>query len=231
MELIQVDYKMEASCPDHTHGISVQIGVMELAFWSIAIKALLSIRLVGADAKKVADSIWWSLKDFKHFEVGGNNLATVKIESSPDGKRRFGGFDTVTSQAFPMSFIAGEGWTSPFCSAGTVWVELFTNSKKKTIQAVTLGNHMIVGSRQWGVKILGDGRSVLVWTSAYEQRHGWLTDRGFWNLGGQSDMRTIWGTYLNNIGSWISNTRQYPYENGIEDWRIFPSSYSNPYRN
>jgi hypothetical protein len=89
---------------------------------------------------------------------------------------------------------------------------------------VTLGEHVLVGVRKWGVAVVepeesaekpptyygiiqgltakkgdADGPAIVVWTATYEQRHGLLSNMGFWALGGSDDAQKVWEPYFNNL--------------------------------
>jgi hypothetical protein len=93
-----------------------------------------------------------------------------------------------------------------------VYVELFYDDQNNVVTAMTLGNHMIVGIRKWGVyEVFNDttdshelgtvaSQGVGIWTAAWEQRNNWFTDLGFSTMG-KEDMEAVWKNYITNIGN------------------------------
>jgi hypothetical protein len=187
------------------------------------------------------------LKAFKNFNGGKDhpNIANVRliepdkdaIQESPKLKGSlFAEFSTVDPlKARLQQQIAGDG------PNGEVYVRLFVDEEARRITAVTLGNHMIVGIRQWQIssrKAPGNifdfanrgDQLVVVQTTAWEQRNGLRTDVGF-KLLGKEDMAGVWHNYLGEIArDFDSHTKTALTWRYIEDpTRELPASTKNPF--
>jgi hypothetical protein len=114
----------------------------------------------------------------------------------PGGLARAG--DTLV-----QGLVAGEPDHSSLQYNGEAYVDVTYDDANHEVTAVTLGNHMVVGKRKWfvtaGEENLDGTLTVEVCTETYEQRNGWLTDRGFWMVGGKTEMENLWAVYLNNV--------------------------------
>jgi len=174
------------------------------------------VNLCHVGAKRLQeyeDYVWKGMKTFKNFNSG--NIAWVSI-IQPDANTiarspelagaLYAGFTTVDwFKASLQSLVSGDG------PNGAVYVRLFVDEKARTITAITLGQHMIVGIRQWKVSsgkaqgtipgFASKGEEVVtVQTEAWERRNGILTNVGF-SIVGKDDMLKVWRIYLGNIAS------------------------------
>jgi hypothetical protein len=79
----------------------------------------------------------------------------------------------------------------------------WSNNGQTFVQtAVTVGDHPLVGVREWTVTVIGN--DVTYGTFAYEQPRSVLFDLnglGYSLLGGATDQSNIWNTYLSNISA------------------------------
>ncbi len=192
----------------------------------------------GANGR-TADQMFAELSTFQHFNAG--NIATARVINpppgtvGPDANRRF-----VMFRADPaVSVVGGLNFAQQFLNSEWVPVEIFTDERNRTITAVTMGDHMIVGVRRWTMKPNPDG-SYRIETEAWEQRNGMVNNVAMVTgvplvLSGKEVMGMVWDRYLNNLGTRATqNGGTYGYAPGTNNdsglWRHRPRGTPNPFR-
>jgi len=131
---------------------------------------------------EVTRMMYKDLAQFSHFDYPKENIGQALVSGN---KVHY----TISGTVLPaLSYIVGN----------TIDVELVLHPQKNEVQAVTLGDHPLVGSRKWRVEN-PRGYVFKVITEAYEQASG-LSNWVAHPLAAyqQDDM---WTTYLENIGS------------------------------
>ncbi|MFP6670122.1 MAG: hypothetical protein VB857_01805 [Pirellulaceae bacterium] len=155
-------------------------------------------------------SIYRQLKDFRHFDQ--DNLAQARVI-------RAGALDSATLQGrqFALFRVRLLLETKPLethwallntlqtlVNTNPVAVELHYHDKHHMVEAVTIGNHMLAGSRRWCVIKTGD-QSVHVTSEAWVRPNGKLNEFAIQSLGPLA-MERIWSQYLINIGNAVKLT-------------------------
>ncbi len=171
-------------------------------------------RVKEADFKKLQDRLWNNLKTFNLFN--GNkahpNIATARLIKPSDVlvllRPELKGSSYVEFKTTDELKRKAQGASSGDGPDHEVYVRLFADEEKRVVRAVTLGNHMIVGVREWKFRaftatagsnnISGGDMVISITTTAWEQRNCGLTDWGFWTLGSE-DMKTVWVSYLSSL--------------------------------
>ena len=147
--------------------------------------------------------LYQGLTRFQHFDEG--NAANVTVHSTgPLDSRAFDGqlfatFKPITELASTRATIeiAFGNFLQNVLNGNTIPVRLYLNPEIHEVMAVTLGNHVLCGARVWRVYSIPNG-DIRVQTIAWEQRNGCVNNAGYAVLG-QSAMKFIWRTYLENI--------------------------------
>lgn len=126
-----------------------------------------------------------------------------------------------------------------FVNSRWVPVEIFYDDATRTITAVTLGDHMVVGVRRWQVIRQDDG-SVVVMTEAWEARNGGMNDFAMRTgvpgiMTGRQVMAMVWNRYLQNIGNaFTTGGGRFDWQAGTNGelglWRELPAGSANPFR-
>lgn len=173
----------------------------------------------AANAKEYSDALF--IKGAKYAsDHPGHNLAN----------RQFVGFTLKGLSGWLSTNVVGNGE-----SDGRAYVELSYDDASRTVTAVTLGNHMIVGIRKWHVTTtFKDGQGIVyLKTAAWEQRNGWLNDQGFWHGSGLDAMRSVWNNHLNAVGENVQ--KQFPAGSwwkatSSEQPLLRPSNSPNPWK-
>lgn len=156
-----------------------------------------------ANSHITVSRIYQGLTQFQHFDDGNAASATVHttgpLDSRAFDRQVFATFRPLTGLA---STDAGMGisignFLQNMLNGNTIPVRLYLNPEIHEVMAVTLGNHVLCGSRIWRVYSMPNG-DIRVQTIAWEQRNGSLNNVGYAVLG-QTAMKFIWATYLENI--------------------------------
>jgi len=192
----------------------------------------------GANGR-TANQMFAELATFQHFNPGNHRDGADDHRASrhrrPEREPPF-----VMFRADPsVSVVGGLNFAQQFLNSEWVPVEIITDEQNKTITAVTMGDHMIVGVRRWTMKPNADG-SYRIETEAWEQRNGMVNNVAMNTgvplvLSGKEVMGMVWDRYLNNLGTRATQnggTYQYaPGTNGESGlWRHRPRGSQNPFR-
>ena len=203
-----------------------------------------------AKLKKLEDFAWNLVVNFTGFNGAGKQEFSsgrikpanpAQIEQDPSLNGSVIGKFTMNSAidtAGANTLGAGDGPDSAY------YVRLFTDKDTRTLTAVTLGNHMLVGVRQWHVKAsrqkeswsggyhsISAGDAILrVSTSAWEQRSGFGLNLGYWSTG-QDQAKQLWSFYLNAIVRQVVSQTNTVAKTWLEVYpdRELPASSRNPF--
>jgi RHS repeat-associated protein len=138
------------------------------------------------DLDRAVKEIYSDLEVFAHFNSPTKNIANVSI----NGNRAH--FDLDPSLSATASFIAGN----------SIDVALAKYPERGEMMAMTIGDHPLVGVREWSVKkskvTIVKPTRVDIETEAYEQVNGLTTRFGRW-WNGRDQQDRMWSTYLENI--------------------------------
>jgi len=151
------------------------------------------------------ETIYRHLKDFRHFNQ--NNLAQVRIiragALAPAAlqDRHFALFRVrLLLETKPLDLHWALANTAQgLVNSNPVAVELRYHDKLRMVEAITLGDHMLVGYRRWRV-IETSEHSVRITSEAWVRPNGKLNEFAMRSLGPLA-MKRIWAQYLANIGS------------------------------
>lgn len=153
----------------------------------------------------IADKIYKAMQKFEGFN---NKIANVVFIEHENGKF-YAGFETLGATGYLATYVSGDGLEN------RAYVEITYEIEFRRIKARTLGNHMLVGTRAWGVDIV-DQNKIKIWTNATEKRSRMVTDIGFTAPhpefspgtafhGGEAMTILIWDAYLNNVANAHAN--------------------------
>jgi RHS repeat-associated protein len=207
------------------------------------------------ELKKLEDFAWGLVVKFKGFngtETNKNSAQVELLEPTPaqiglDPSLKgavIGKFtmnDAISTNGAYLSG-AGDGPDTAF------YVRLFIDNDKRTITAVTLGSHGLVGIRQWQVKAyrqkepwsgghhsIRAGDAILrVSTAAWEQRNNPVTNLFYWATA-QDQAKQLWSFYLNAIVSKVTAEADTVTKIIAKTWlevykdRELPASTKNPF--
>lgn len=154
------------------------------------------------------ETIYRQLKDFRHFDQ--DNLAQVKViragALAPTAlqQRQFALFRVrLLLETKPLhTHWALANTLQGLVNSNPVAVELHYHDKLRMVEAITIGNHMLVGSRRWHV-IETSKQSVRVTSEAWVHANGKLNEFAMQSLGPLA-MKRIWSQYLANIGEAVT---------------------------
>ena len=164
-----------------------------------------SITIASMKARHNSATIYRQLKEFHDFDR--NNLAQVQViragtlDPAELQGRHFALFRVrllLETSAF-QSHWALANTTQRLVNSNPVAVELYYHDRLQMVEAVTLGNHMLVGHRRWWVRQIGL-HSAQVTSEAWVQPNGKLNEIAMDSLGPLA-MERIWTRYLENIGN------------------------------
>ena len=149
-------------------------------------------------------TVYHHLKDFRHFDQ--NNLAQVKLirpgilDPAVLQERQFALFRVrvLLETRIEHTHWALANTIQRLVNANPVAVELHYHDRFHMIEAVTLGNHMLVGIRRWQV-IPAGSRGIQVTSESWTRCNGKLNRLAMQGLGPLA-MEHIWSKYLFNIG-------------------------------
>ena len=150
------------------------------------------------------DTIYRQLKDFRHFDQ--DNLAQARViragalDSATLQQRQFALFRVrLLLETKPLeTHWALANTLQGLVNSNPVAVELHYHDRLRMVEAITIGNHMLVGSRRWHVIKTGK-HSVRVTSEAWVRPNGKLNEFAMQSLGPLA-MERIWSQYLVNIG-------------------------------
>ena len=178
-------------------------------------------------------------KNVLQVELIAPTPAQIELQPSLKGATLAEFTATSPAQNVAAGFIAGNG------PDNALYVRLFTDDKSRTVTAVTLGNHGIVGIRQWQVKasiqqenwsggyhtIKKCDAVLRISTSAWEQRSGPGTDAAYWWFGGQDVGKTAWSFYLNTVCGQVQSQTDVIAKSWLEQYqdRELGASTKNPH--
>ena len=153
------------------------------------------------DGDEVQRAVYKDLKKFKDFNGGYNKGGRVFLDGDIARFEALGMFSMLSELINPVK----------------VPVRLTYQEKEFTVSGQTLGQHMLVGMRKWGVDLkkaksgecLTDGtfsakQVIVVWTESWDRPNGWTNRLGMWAAGSESQLE-IWEQYLRNIRQAIYN--------------------------
>ena len=151
------------------------------------------------------ETIYRQLKDFRHFNQ--DNLAQVRIiragalDPAAIQNRQFALFRVrLLLETKPLdSHWALANTLQGLVNSNPVAVELHYHDKLRMVEAITLGDHMLVGCRRWHV-IATSKQSVRVISEAWVRPNGKLNEFAMESLGPLA-MERIWAQYLANISN------------------------------
>jgi len=149
-------------------------------------------------------TVYHHLKDFRHFDQ--NNLAQVKLirpgilDPAILQERQFALFRVrvLLETRIEHTHWALANTIQRLVNANPVAVELHYHDRFRMIEAVTLGNHMLVGIRRWQV-IPAGSQGIQVTSESWTRCNGKLNQLAMQGLGPLA-MERIWSKYLFNIG-------------------------------
>lgn len=173
-------------------------GVGSLSFHEQSIDIQLS-----SSSTITVSQIYQGLTQFQHFDNGNAASVTVHSTGALDSRafdgQIFATFRPLTGLASTNAGIqiAIGNFLQNVLNGNTIPVRLYLNPEIHEVMAVTLGNHVLCGARVWRVYSIPNG-DIRVQTIAWEQRNGCVNNAGYAVLG-QSAMKFIWATYLENI--------------------------------
>jgi hypothetical protein len=166
-----------------------------------------SFSITDLDPRMTAATVYHHLKDFRHFDQ--NNLAQVKLVRSGIldpavlQERQFALFRVrvLLETRVQHTHWALANTIQRLVNANPVAVELHYHDRLRMIEAVTLGNHMLVGMRRWQVIPTGP-RGIQVTSESWTRCNGKLNQVAMQGLGPLA-MERIWSKYLSNIGQTV----------------------------
>ena len=162
-----------------------------------------SFSLAHLAPRMTAATVYHHLKDFRHFDQ--NNLAQVKLirpgilDPAVLQERQFALFRVrvLLETRIEHTHWALANTIQRLVNANPVAVELHYYNRFRMIEAVTLGNHMLVGIRRWQVIPVGS-RGIQVTSESWTRCNGKLNQLAMQGLGPLA-MERIWSKYLINI--------------------------------
>ena len=140
-----------------------------------------------SDSNASFASLFEELWEFRHFDLEGNNVASVYIKESPPQSGRWYAFFDSKGML---------GWFSDRINDREVPVRIWRQISTKRIVGDTCGKHMLVGQRQWWIEDEGPS-TVAVKTESYDYARGWLNRLG--SLFGLRLQRHVWTDYFKDI--------------------------------
>jgi len=163
-----------------------------------------SFSLADLAPRMTAATVYRHLKDFRHFDQ--NNLAQVKLirpgilDPAVLRERQFALFRVrvLLETRIEHTHWALANTIQRVVNANPVAVELHYHDRFRMIEAVTLGNHMLVGIRRWQIIPAGP-RGIQVISESWTRCNGKLNQVAMQGLGPLA-MERIWSKYLFNIG-------------------------------
>ena len=169
-----------------------------------------SIFIPQIDPWLSAETIYRQLKDFRYFDQ--DNLAQARViragalDSAALQERQFALFRVrLLLETKPLeTHWALANTLQGLVNSNPVAVELHYHDRLRMIEAITIGNHMLVGSRRWHVIKTGK-QSVQVTSEAWVRPNGKLNEFAMQSLGPLA-MERIWSQYLTNIGKAVKST-------------------------
>ncbi|MFP6619110.1 MAG: hypothetical protein VB877_07190, partial [Pirellulaceae bacterium] len=154
--------------------------------------------------RMTAATVYHHLKDFRHFDQ--DNLAQVRLirpgilDPAVLQERQFALFRVrvLLETRVQHTHWALANTIQRLVNSNPVAVELHYHDRLLMIEAVTLGNHMLVGMRRWQVMPRGP-RGIQVTSESWTHCNGKLNQVAMQGLGPLA-MERIWSKYLSNIG-------------------------------
>ena len=140
------------------------------------------------DCDVLENAIYKSLKSFKHFNKGANDVATIELNN--DG----------TEAYFNSLGVMGTG-SDAIGNADKTPVGLMFDDENRMVMAHTLEGHMLEGKRYWTVSVKRGPNcdaDVTVMTFAYDRKVGFLNDFGAAMMG-TAEQLASWDQYLINV--------------------------------